>query len=143
MKLPRFRLGTVVKVVVVINLAGAMLWGNLGWRSVVGGDELSLQDAGLTSFRGWDISVFYHPPRIRGWPRSYQAQSGTHIKFDIYKPVDTFIEDGVEYEVHPWTDAHDPAALRFNIAVCVSIFLGVVLVMSVLPRLVAATRTGW
>ena len=32
MKLPRFRLGTLVKLVVVVNLDAAMLWGSLQWK---------------------------------------------------------------------------------------------------------------
>ena len=80
MKLPQFRLKTLVKVVVVVNLAAAMAWGNWRWseskqkervewtpakvesslrmyRKMVDGESLSeeLFESRLTTTEDWEI----------------------------------------------------------------------------------------
>ena len=117
MKLPRFRLGTLLKVVVVVNLAAAMIWGNLRWRAFRAGDELSSQEIRLILH-----TYFWHRAHFRGWPFTYRVQmiEGEQNVMSLF-PLRL--------------ESVDPAAWTNNLFICVSILLGAVLVMQVGPRL--------
>ena len=58
MKLPRFRLGTVIKAVVVVNLAAAMVWANLIWGELpeAEANELFIALAGRLLIAGENAS---------------------------------------------------------------------------------------
>jgi hypothetical protein len=139
MKLPRFRLGTLLKAVVVVNLAAGLLWLNLRWinvhaeRAMILRLRIAPSDINTMVYRLTSSTPSLRlDVRIRGWLRVSQGDS--RLPPGLYsKKSERWDNWGRRFQ-------SDIAALRFNIAVCVSILLGVVLVMRVGDRLVTRLR---
>jgi hypothetical protein len=116
MKLPRFRLGTVIKVVVAINLAAAMVWGNVRWNVESRRTRMHkgrLQDV-IEACRGWPV-IF---SRGGGWAHTSEPQT-------------LHLVAGFKH-----------SRLSLNIAACAAILFGAVLVLFVAPRIFRRRPSG-
>jgi hypothetical protein len=108
MKLARIRLGTVLKVFILLHLAVAMVWLNSEWVDIDTIPVLTEQDRRVLYDESFTIeSDRWEPTRIRGWPRSYQG--------------------GAERLI-------DTRALLGNIAACALIMFCALLVLIAAPR---------
>jgi hypothetical protein len=136
-KLPRFRLATLVKVIIVVNVTAALVWSNQRWsefptEGIWGYGDFAFHVHGVDVQGGrfrqeysWLPEGAIKDPVIRvgGFPKRCHTQSG------FYQ------EDAGEMRFAVQSTFTDPAGCRFNVAVCVSILLGTILFLRVVPRL--------
>jgi hypothetical protein len=136
MPISRFSLLTLF---VALCLAGLMLRSNLAWKEVRPARNYVSHEAQLLrrAAAPYHGHKFHYRYRTRGWFRAFQAEVGIPLPENI----DTGFKRALaESGLRQWEYAWDSAAVSFNVAICLSILLVVVLVMSMARRLLNGKR---